>query len=83
MVAVRVKAVWSSVRVVPGVLCVMMPGELMMPLWSVDSWVMLMSVSICTLFTLNDTGLSAHNSIRVMQVCCAQNLPVARAMTAD
>ena len=44
MVALRVKAVWSSVRVVPGVLSVMMLGELMMPLWSVDSWDLLKSV---------------------------------------
>ena len=46
MVAVRVKVVWSSVRVVPGVLCVMMLGELMMLLWSADSWDMLPLVSL-------------------------------------
>ena len=45
MVHFRVKAVWSSVRVVPGVLCVMMLGVLMMPLWSADSWDMPISVS--------------------------------------
>ena len=40
-----VRDVWSSVRVVPGVRCVMMLGVLMMPLWSVDSWDMRTSVS--------------------------------------
>ena len=50
MVLLRVKVVWSSVRVVPGVLCVTMPGVLMMPLWSVDNWDMLKSVRFVGLF---------------------------------
>ena len=45
MVLLRMKVVWSSVRVVPGVLCVMMPGVSMMPLWSVDSWDLQLLVS--------------------------------------
>ena len=45
MELLRVRDVWSSVRVVPGVQSVMMLGVLMMPLWSVDSWDMRTSVS--------------------------------------
>ena len=50
MVPLRVRAEWSSVRVVPGVQCVMMAGVLMMPLLSVDSWDSLISVSLVGLF---------------------------------
>ena len=46
---------WSSVRVVPGVLSVMMLGELMMPLWSVDSWDLLKSVCFVVFFAQSST----------------------------
>ena len=32
------KAEWRSALVMSGALCVMTPGEVVMPLWCVDSW---------------------------------------------
>lgn len=32
------KAEWKSVWAICGVLCVMIPGELLMPLWYAESW---------------------------------------------
>ena len=49
MVLLRVKVVWSSVRIPSGVLCVTMPGVLTMPLWSVDNWDTLKSVRFVSL----------------------------------
>ena len=39
------KAEWRSVLTICGVLCVITPGGVLMPLWCVDNWDILMKVS--------------------------------------
>ena len=41
-----VKVVWRSVTTMPGALCVMISGELQMPMWPVDNLASLASVCL-------------------------------------
>ena len=42
----QVKVVWRFATIMPGAQCVMTSGELLMPMWPVDSWDFLAIVSL-------------------------------------
>ena len=66
--ALQMKAEWRSAWTTCGELCVMTPGETLMPLWCVDSWVTLLKVRRIYLSLGHSSPLPAPSCWIVMLV---------------